>query len=275
MSVNDPSSIFQKSSPRNPTTTSDSIVARQVNPTPTSTEPDAAIIALLQNQLLVESSIAGNSSTIASYASPTPYLWDFGFFVGLAGFLFIGSILLPLVGPNLLRIVVQRSYKVREWMVFWPFVFVLYYIIIYWVLPEILMASLRCGSRDDACAKSVEKYFFLYDFESSSGASNASTVSYIISAVVMGTIGLTNIAICIIYRRGALMTLMWLGFAAVVITTYMLDYFSNIEWWFPYPIATGVSLSALAPLVYLLGIWSGPLIARFWRKRKQRKDKAE
>ena len=291
MQVTDPTLLFHHRSSgssgatttsTNDATTNSSVAARQVSSAVASQSPTptTAILQLLASQLAQESLIA-NSTAITAANPPTgPYIWSFGFFIGVAGVFFIGSLLLPLVGPNLLRIAVQRSYNIRNYYVFWPFVFAFYYVSIYWIIPEIMQAALGCHGVD--CTKEdndydhgKNDYFFIYDFKTS-GDNSISTVTYVVSAVVMGGIGLAQLALAVMYRKGALVTVTWTGFAIVVIVVYFLDYYGSIEEYFSYPIGTGLSLSAIIPLVYLLAVWSAPQLWDLWRSnfRTQRKVKS-
>lgn len=216
-----------------------------------------------------ESAIA--NSTAITATNPNSYVWGFGFFLGVAGVFFVGSLLLPLVGPNLLRIVVQRSYTIRNYYVFWPFVFAFYYASVYWMIPEIMRAALGCHGF--GCTKEENDYyngkadyFYIYDFKTS-GDNAISTVTYVLSAVVMGAIGITQLALAVMYRKGALVTCTWIGFAVVVIIVYFIDYYDSVEEGWPYAISTGLSLSAILPLVYLLAVWTAP---QLWDLRKRR-----
>jgi len=179
-------------------------------------------VQLLASQLAEQSAIASNT------ASNPPYVWGFGLFLGIAGVFFFLSLLLPLVGPNLLRIVVQRSYNIRNYAVFWPFLFALYYVFVYWIVPEIIQSALACsGGLDGGCVKETSGYSFIYDFKTS-GDDSIDTATYILSAVVMGGIGLTQLALAVIYRKGALFTSVWIGFAVVVIVVYSVGKFCSI-----------------------------------------------
>ena len=234
-----------------------SIVARQASSSAAPSQTTAI------PQLLA--TIANNT------ANQVPYVWNFGVFLGIAGVLFFASLLLPLVGPNLLRIVVQRTYKLRNWAVFWPFVFAFYYVSVYWMIPEIMQAHLGCtGGEDGGCADGEGDYFYLYNFKTS-GNDAINTVTYVLSAVVMGAIGLTQLALAVMYRKGALVTCTWIGFAAVVIAVYFADYYGSIEEDFVYPISTGLSLFAILPMVYLLAVWSTPQVWDLWAEHAEKK----
>lgn len=258
--------------------TSTGLAARQLPSDATSTPmPTAAILSLLSSQLAEESAIANSTSSYIANLPETAYVWPFGFFVGLAGVFFVTSLLLPLVGPNILRIAVQRSYKVRKLWIFWPFVFAAYYITVYWIIPEIMQKYLQCGFVDDFpggyCLRLTSGYYYLEYFEHA-GYNPINTASYIISAVVMGMIGLVNLTLAIMFRRGAVNTLTWLLFAAVVIVVYVIDFYLSVEQYYPFPIGTGLSLSAIIPILYLLVVWSVPQLLDLWRLQKlKRKEK--
>ena len=99
--------------------TSTSLDARQVLSSTSSAvqSPTIAIVQFLASQLAEQTATASDTNR------PAAYVWGFGLFLGIAGLFFVLSLLLPLVGPNLLRIVVQRTYTFRNYGVFWPFVF--------------------------------------------------------------------------------------------------------------------------------------------------------
>ncbi len=308
MSVTNPAYFFHPSS-RNPpdtNTTSDAVAAAVVprvasavtlvaraavnvtssltQSTPTTTD---AIYALLASQLAEESVVASdtaaNGSPYAELDVNSAHVWPFGLFLGLAIFLFFTSLILPLVGPNILRIIVQRSYKVRQWWIFWPMLFFFYYVIVYWAIPEAVMKHMGCGYVSTAqpggwCRawngpKGVYGYFYTENF--AHGAENPiSTITYIASAIVMGSIGLANITLAIMYRRGALITGTWLLFAAVVITVYMLDWWYPTEQYYPFPIGSGLSISAIVPLIYLAVVYTVPAVMEWWRERKAVQEEA-
>lgn len=151
----------------------------------------------------------------------------------------------------------------------------MYYITVYWMIPEIMMAALGC--HDDAffCNSLSGDYFWIYDFNSS-GFNVINTVSYIVSAVVLGAIGLVNIALAINNRRRrTLNTLIWMGFAAAVVGSYLADYYGSFEELYPYAIGTGLSLSAILPLLYLVVVWSAPKLFQLWKQRKENGRKAK
>ena len=147
MQITDPALIFHhgdrksSSSTSQPSSaTSTTLAARQIASSTASASPSptAAIVQLLASQLAQQSAIANNTNN-------NPYVWGFGLFLGMAGVFFVLGLLLPLVGPNLLRIVVQRTYNFRNYAVFWPFVFAFYYVSVYWMIPEIMQAALACS----------------------------------------------------------------------------------------------------------------------------------
>ena len=267
MNISDPGSLFSRQTKPED---APAVAARQISPTSTS--------ALISTETLVAllSNLTTEDAMTAAQTSTSPYIWSFGFFVGLAGVLFIFSIMLPLIGPNLLRIAVQRSHKLRTWWIFWPFVFLFYYIVVYWAIPEITDRALRCPSiSDDAtqmCNKGADEYFYLWNF-STEGGNNINTVSYVISAVVLGSIGMYNLAVAIMYRKGAYITLIWWLYAAIVIVCYFLDYYRGVERNIPYAFGTSISFSALIPLAYLILVWTIPFLLEKWKGWKKSQEK--
>ena len=133
------------------------------------------------------------------------------------------------------------------------------------------MGYLECGA--DFCNRYTNGFYFIEDFETA-GWNPINTITYIVSAVVMGSIGLVNIALAIMFRRGAVNTLVWLLFAAVVIVVYTIEYYESVEESYPFAIGTGLSLTAIIPLAYLLVVWSVPQLWDWWNeKRLERKEK--
>lgn len=82
----------------------------------------------------------------------------------------------------------------------------------------------------------------------------------------MGAVGLAQLALAVIYRKGALVTCTWIGFATVVIVVYFVDYYESVQGSFSYAIGTGMSLSAILPLVYLLVVRSTPQLWDMWSR---------
>jgi hypothetical protein len=267
MNISNPGNLFgQHTKPED----APALAARQISPTSTSALTSTeTLVALLSNLTTEDAMTAAQTST-------SPYIWSFGFFVGLAGVLFIFSIMLPLIGPNLLRITVQRSHKLRTWWIFWPFVFLFYYIIVYWAIPEITDRALQCpgisGDPTQICNKGNNEYFYLWQF-STEGGNNINTVSYVISAVVLGSIGMYHLAVAIMYRRGPYVTLIWSLYAAIVIVCYFLDYYLGVEWNIPYAFGTSISFSALIPLAYLMLVWTIPFLLEKWKGWKTSQEK--
>jgi hypothetical protein len=284
MQVTNPAEFFHHSSRSSPgadsgsntadlvSATTTSLAARQAASNSTLPTPTSAILALLSSELDQETAIANNTNLIATATGPpAPYVWHFGLFIGLSGVFFIFSLMLPLIGPNLMRIAVQRSYKIRNLWIFWPFVFGTYYVVIYWVIPEAMASYLECG--EFFCNRNTDGYYFVSDF-ATAGFNPINTISYIISAVVMGAIGLVNIALAIMFRQGVVNTSVWLLYAVVVVIVYFVDYYGSIEDLYPYAIGTGLSLSAIIPLAYILLVWSVPQLWSWWHVRKlARKEK--
>jgi pantoate kinase len=81
-------------------------------------------------------------------------------------------------------------------------------------------------------------------------------------------LGLVNLTLAIMFRRGAVNTLTWLLFAAVVIVVYVIDFYLSVEQYYSFPIGTGLSLSAIIPILYLLVVWSVPQLLDLWRLQK-------
>ena len=237
----------------------------------------AAILGALMNLTEIDSTISSN--TMPS-GDATAHVWSFGLFLALALILFFGSLMLPIVGPNILRITVQRSYKIRSLFIFWPFVFAIYYICVYWVIPEVLAKHFGCDdvNRSDPggwCnAWNVAPlddengfgYYYTENFQVTA-LNPINFITYTVSASVMGAIALFQIVLAITYRRGAIITFIWGLFAAVVIVVFTLDWYYPTEQLFPFAIASGFSLSAIVPLAYLLVVWS---VVKYieWKKKK-------
>lgn len=141
------------------------------------------------------------------------------------------------------------------------------------MVPEIMQAALGChGGDDGGCDNEGSDYFYLYDFRTS-GNDAIDTVTYVLSAVVMGAIGLTQLATAVMYRKGAPVTCTWIGFAVLVIAVYVADYYGSLEQDLLYPIATGLSLYAVLPMVYLLAVWSTPQLWDLWKRHSESRRK--
>jgi hypothetical protein len=285
MQITDPALLFAGRGRNSYSTSdiSDSTVNKRQLPSSTSsvaalpTGATEAILNTLMNLTEIDSAISSNTTPSGN---PTSHVWSFGLFLALALILFFGSLMLPLVGPNILRITVQRSYKIRSLFIFWPFVFVIYYICVYWVIPEALAKHFGChdvNSSDpggfcnawDVAPLYYENgygYYYTENFQATA-FNPINFITYTVSATVMGAIALFQIVLAITYRRGAIITFVWGLFAAVVIVVFTLDWYYPTEQLFPFAIASGFSLSAVVPLAYLLVVWS---VVKYieWKKKK-------
>jgi hypothetical protein len=299
MQVSDPALLFSGRGRNSYSTTNmtDSAVNKRQLPSSTSsavslpTDVTAAIYNALLNLTETDSEILSNASAISSNTTPsgdaTAHVWSFGLFLALAIILFFGSLMLPIVGPNLLRITVQRSYKIRSLFIFWPFVFAVYYICVYWVIPEVLAKHFGCHDVNEsdpggfcnawgvAPLDNENGYGYYYTENFQPTALNPiNFITYTVSATVMGAIALFQIVLAIAYRRGAIITSVWGLFAAVVIVVFTLDWYFPTEQLFPFAIASGFSLSAIVPLAYLLVVWSVVTYLEWKRKKRLEETKA-
>jgi hypothetical protein len=282
MQVSDPALLFsgRGRNSYSSNTTDSTLNKRQSDTSSAASLPTgttAAILDALMNLTEIDSTISSN--TMPS-GDATAHVWSFGLFLALALILFFGSLMLPLVGPNLLRITVQRSYKIRSLLIFWPFVFAVYYICVYWVIPEVMAKHFGCQdvNRSDpggfcnawyvAPLDNENGYGYYYTENFQPTALNPiNFITYTVSATVMGAIALFQIVLAITYRRGAIITFVWGLFAAVVIVVFTLDWYYPTEQLFPFAIASGFSLSAIVPLAYLLVVWC---VIQYleWKKKK-------
>lgn len=286
MQVTDPAYFFHPSSKPQPsdssTTTSAAVAARAIanttssiiaSITSTPTDTNGLLASLLAEESVVATLTSENGSPTAPLDINGAHVWPFGLFLGLAIFLFFSSLILPLVGPNILRILVQRSYKIRAYTVFWPILFFIYYGVVYWAIPESIMAWLGCGHVGGASSTTepggwcnawytkpnIEAltgygYFYVENFDH--GTNNPiNTITFIVSAVVMGSIALVNIVLAIMYRRGVIVMGVWGLFAATIITVYFLDWYYPTEQYYSFAIGSGLSISAVVPLAYLAVVW--------------------
>jgi hypothetical protein len=116
-------------------------------------------------------------------------------------------------------------------------------------------------------------YFYTENFNSAAW-NGISFITFTISATVMGAIGLFQLVIAVMYRRGLLITAVWAAYALVVIVVFSMDWFYPTEQYYPFAIASGLSLSAVVPLVYLLVVWSVVQYMKWQDKKAVEADKA-
>jgi hypothetical protein len=89
-------------------------------------------------------------------------------------------------------------------------------------------------------------------------------------------IALINITLAIMYRRGGIFTLTWALFAAVLIIVYSLNWYWLMEQQFHLSIGSGLSISAIVPVLYLLVVWIMPLVIDLiWPETQDGKELGE
>ena len=163
----------------------------------------------------------------------------------LSAVLFATTLLVPLVGPAVLRYFVQMIYRHRHKLRIWCLIGALiYFIVVYWVVPIILWKL--AGD---------ELYIWYYnDFDYS--FNNINMVSFLLSAAVMGVLCIGNIVVSIrstskLSRKTRVIK--WTFFVIVLIVTYLFDVFSDYDFdWLDYGdgsgyLASGFAVSTIVP----------------------------
>lgn len=229
------------------------LVARQVTVTAFSTLETATSSLIPTQTPSIDPSVLSNNNTKALPAAANnpprePYYFSFALFLLLFPMLPLLASFLNLTLPSIIRIISQSTSSLRRSPKFTPLMFLSYYIAIYWILP---LSLSHAGTTNPKLRLTSLSH---------AGQNPISTPSFVLSFSVTSLIFLTNLATTILYHKNPLKLLVWLVFGLVLLATYCIDYFSDWERGASPNLATGLGLSGVVPVLFLLGIWGVPRI---------------
>lgn len=185
----------------------------------------------------------------------------------LSASLFVGTLLLPLIGPDLFRYIIQGVYKSRAyWRVYCLIGFFIYFIMIYWVIPAIFAHLYFAVESFD-----LNGNLYLTDSAKFNDGNFINLVSFVTSAFVLGCFCLWRLIIAIrseTSRHKSRRIKVWLGFGVVLLASYLIDAYTSYDLdWNPY-LDTGFSVSTIVPWTYLVSVAVVPSIGRWYKRSK-------
>ncbi|RDL40172.1 uncharacterized protein BP5553_00151 [Venustampulla echinocandica] len=271
MNVTSPSSIFQSTRASNFIQTPQAAslvatpnnmfanIARQVTVTQTSTlsQPTATLAPeILQLETYTEGLTSATNSLSSTLSSTKPYTFPFIILLISLPILPALSLFVPLTGPSLIRILLQNTHRLRKSLFFKPLVFIAYYLAVFWLVP------LTTTKHPNLHIPSLSRTL-------GAGNNPVSLLSFFVSLTVTTLIFLFNISASIRQRAGASKILIWLLFGIVIAVSYLVDFFSDWLSGVQENVATGLSLEAIAPVLFLIGVWGGGLVRRCVLERER------
>ncbi|RFU25744.1 hypothetical protein B7463_g10590, partial [Scytalidium lignicola] len=184
----------------------------------------------------------------------------------LSASLFVATLLLPLIGPDIFRYVVQGIYKSRAyWRIFCLVGFFVYFIMVYWALPAIFAHLYFAVWSFD-----LDGNLYLTDNPTYNDGNFINLASFVTSAVVLGCFCLWRLIIAIrsdTVRHKSRRIKIWLGFAVVLLGSYLIDGYTSYDLdWNPY-LDTGFAVSTIVPWGYLAIVLVAPYFARWYDNR--------
>ncbi|KAH8813297.1 hypothetical protein F5884DRAFT_788097 [Xylogone sp. PMI_703] len=231
-------------------------VARRQEPQETITISQADLSNIINNQteVLIASGSKQYNGTVWAILSAS---------------LFAATLLLPLIGPDIFRYVVQGLYRSRAyWRIYCLVGFFVYFIMIYWALPAIFAHLYFSVWTFD-----LDGNLYLTDNPTYNDGNFLNLASFVISAVVMGCFCLWRLIITIrsdTVRHKSRRIKVWLGFAIVLLASYLVDAYTSYDLnWNAY-LDTGFAVSTVVPWTYLAVVLVAPFIARWYKRRGKR-----
>ncbi|CAG8957728.1 hypothetical protein HYFRA_00000064 [Hymenoscyphus fraxineus] len=242
------------------------VVARQVTTTtPSSVETTTSLVPAQTPANTTPTNTTKALPESAGGHPSQPYHFSFALFLFLLPILPILATFLNLTLPSILRLASQSTSSLRTSPAFTPLLFLLYYLLTYWLIPSTL--SHESSQNTNLKISSLPH----------AGHNPISTPSFILSLFTTSLIFLTNLTTSIIYHQNRLKIFIWLFFGCLLLVSYCVDYFSDWEKGVSPSIATGLGLSGVVPVLFLVGVWGVPRICGVldgWSGRR-RVDKRE